>query len=72
MLGPNPKHRQFTNLDSTFRRSKQAVGHSVAQLKSQENNKQQRDSYKPTTASKVMQSLAQYKLDCEPHAVIVG
>ena len=34
MLGPNPKHRQVTNLGSTLRRSKQAVGRPVAQLKS--------------------------------------
>ncbi len=34
MLGPNSKHRQVTILDNTLRISKQAVGHSVAQLKS--------------------------------------
>ena len=34
MLGPNPKHRQVTNLDSTLRISKEAVGYYVAQLKS--------------------------------------
>ena len=34
MLGPNPKHRQVTILDSTLCISKQVVGHFVAQLKS--------------------------------------
>ena len=34
MLGPNPKHRQVTNLDNMLCISKQAVGHSVPQLKS--------------------------------------
>ena len=34
MLGPNRKHRQVTNLDNTLCISKQAVGHSVPQLKS--------------------------------------
>ena len=34
MLGPNRKHKQVTNLDNMLRISKQAVGHSVAQLKS--------------------------------------
>ena len=34
MLGPNPKHKQVTNLDSMLRISKQAVVHSVVELKS--------------------------------------
>jgi len=34
MLGPNPKHRHVTNLDSTLRISKQAVSYSVVQLTS--------------------------------------
>ena len=49
MLGPNRKHRQVTNLDSTLRISKQAVGHFVPQLKSYGAN---------ISVGKTMQSLA--------------